>query len=466
MNAKKYIYPLLFLMTALFCLPSCLTSDDDTEEDEHCYISAFTLGSIKRIVHTTGKAGQDSTYSVSYSGALYPMSINQITQTIENRDSLPYGSQVRAVLTTVTFKGVLYYREAADSIYTTYSNKDSIDFTGPVDFVNYPTLGHGVRHYNVKVNVHQVKGDSLTWARFDSGERADELETLTACKMVALGDRLVMMGRTAKGEVVSAIHSRSNVLYWDVDRTDGVDLSDADLSTLCTFNNMALMSNAKGEILQSHDGRTWAVMHEAAAGRRLIGAGNQTLYAVTNGQIESLGKGESEWQKNAMDADASNLPDDQLSLSYFNTESGYERLVLVGNNSQKSDTKAEAWIKSWRGEGAEANAEWMYCTHTNDNKSQCPEMSPLFTMAYDDQVIALGGKSANGNYKSLEKILYSPDFGITWHESDALKTPSEVQGTTAPIAVAVDDENYIWIAAGNRLWRGRLNRLGFAQQDK
>ena len=46
-----------------------------------------------------------------------------------------------------------------------------------------------------------------------------------------------------------------------------------------------------------------------------------------------------------------------------------------------------------------------------------------------------------------------------------MKTPS-LQGASC-VTAAVDDEHYVWIIAGGtgEVWRLRINRLGWKQQD-
>ena len=70
MYCKKHIYALLFALMALpFVLGSCKTDDDDaTEASDVCYISKFSLGSLKRIIYGQTTAGMDSIYTTSFSG--------------------------------------------------------------------------------------------------------------------------------------------------------------------------------------------------------------------------------------------------------------------------------------------------------------------------------------------------------------------------------------------------------------
>lgn len=464
MTFKRYFSPLVLVMAALTLMTSCLDKDEEVLDDA-CYISGVSLGNIKRTIYTTSASGKDSTYTVTIEGIRYPMTIDQRNLLIQNKDSLPYGANLGAVVVNVNYKGVLIYKLADEDEWLTYSSADSLDFTAPVQFAVMPTSGNGIRYYTMKLNAHKQDGDVFSWARFDDGQHADELASLTESNMAVLNDCVVLMGRNADGKVVNAIHARKYPISWAVSDTKGVDVQDADLSTLCTFGNMALMSNAKGEILKSYDGQTWELMFEAVAGRRLLGVSCNCIYTETDGSIACWNNAGG-WQTNKLDTDNGILPENQVSLSYAESDNGYKRLVLVGNSAQSTDKKAEVWIKSWRSDDMEANAEWMYCPHMDGERTLCPQMEPLFTLPYNKGVIALGGKSKDGKCKSLESIFYSPNYGVTWSASTSLTTPRELRGTTESVAVTVDDENFIWIAAGKQLWRGRLNRLGFKNASK
>ena len=466
MKIKNTLYLLLVLMVGLVGLSSCFKDNEEVVTDERCFISSFTLGSMKRVLHTTNAEGKDSVYTLEYNGVHYPMSIDQKTLTIQNVDSLPYGTVMTAVPATVAFKGILLYKQVDDEEYHTYSSGDSINFSKPVLFKNYSATGLSERVYTVKLNVHQQEGNKFCWERFDGNAEAEGMEALSESRMVAVGSYLYLLGRTADGKVVSYVHVRNYPGDWDCIETQNVDLADADLSTLCCYNGHMLMSNAKGEILQSYNGAYWSVLEEAGAvpGRRLIGASRFLIYAYRDGMVESTWDGGRTWVENALDDEASFLPDSQINLVQAEQNNGYTRLVLMGNREGQADQNVEVWSKAWNKHSSEMQSGWMYYPHTADNRVQCPQMAPLFVLPYDGALIALGGKSLNGKYKTLEKILQSPDYGLTWRTSSELSTPKELHGATGQLSVTVDEDNFIWIASGNQLWRGRLTRLGFAKQ--
>ena len=104
---KHFTDSLILFLVACLCLSACSGSDDVSYagSSSDCYISAFTLGQLRRTVHTTSSTGQDSTYTISFSGSLYPMAIDQRQQTITNTEPLPMNTRLSAVVVSITAQG-------------------------------------------------------------------------------------------------------------------------------------------------------------------------------------------------------------------------------------------------------------------------------------------------------------------------------------------------------------------------
>ena len=163
---KKIILSLSAAVFAL-CLASSCDDDENVVLSSDCYINSLTLGNVKRVISTVGSSGNDTTYTISYSGLYYPMIVNQLEGTIANKDSLPVNSDVRAVLATVESSGTVVYRkenEGEDSWHS-YSTSDSIDFTTPLIFRVYAPDNSASRDYRVQVNVHQQDGEVFVWEK-------------------------------------------------------------------------------------------------------------------------------------------------------------------------------------------------------------------------------------------------------------------------------------------------------------
>ncbi len=457
MKIKSILQTLVMALTVCLMATSCFGDEEETVTDEYCYISNVTLGSMKRAIHVTTSAGKDSTYYTTFSGANFAMSIDQHKLFIQNLDSLPYGSRVDALPISMGYQGIVVYKQADDEDWHTFSDKDSINFTKPVEFKVFSSSSLSERKYTMKVNVHQVNGDEFQWNQLKSSET---LNGLTDRRVVALTDKLVMMARKADGTLACAMRPILAEGEWTVTATTGTEKADPQTLQAIQGSNL-LMSTAEGAILQSQNGLDWTELAPAQEGRCLVGASLNHIYALTQGTLQCSGDGGRTWTDNALDEEASRLPQSCLSLTFFHQNNGYDRLVLMGNSTAEHDQKAAVWTKAWRSHVEEPTAQWMYYPHSADNNVLCPQMEPLYTFAYDGGMIALGGKSRNGSHKALQTILQSPDYGLTWRAATGFSTPTELQGTTESFSVTVDRDSYIWIVCGQQTWRGRLNKLGF-----
>ena len=180
------------LLLAMLCglLASCF-KDDEVTLDNYCYIKNVSLGNIKRWNWTTDSLGKPVRYQTTYTGSSFQMTIDQRTETIENRDSLLFDTDLSALLVTIGFDGAtVVYRAADDSTaeWQAYNSKDSMDLRKPVHLMVVANDGSATRCYTMKVNVHQQEGDSLYWNRTDSAVVA--LENMSDPRAVVQAGKL------------------------------------------------------------------------------------------------------------------------------------------------------------------------------------------------------------------------------------------------------------------------------------
>ena len=156
--------------TSLF-FSSCL--NDDVEEivlPAESSIQSFSIGTVSIEKVTKDSLGKDSTYIDTVSCAHYPFTIDQLKRTIENKDSLPVGSDVSRVLVKIEAdsRAIAYEMrnkngELKDTI---WNETDSIDFTHPVSFKVFALNGLMGVPYRVTVNVHKQIPDTLEWSHY------------------------------------------------------------------------------------------------------------------------------------------------------------------------------------------------------------------------------------------------------------------------------------------------------------
>lgn len=188
------------LLMTLAGLSSCL-KDDDTEAVyyDDTAVTAFTLGTVKRTLHTTSSTGEDSTYTASVTGSRYAFSIDQQQGLIYNVDSLPAGCDLSSVLATISTKNsgtvVLNLKTSdgqKDSL-VLYSSTDSLDLSKPLELWAFNHSGTAYRRYTVDARVHQQEGDAFVWTAMTLGDGEkdqllDRLATVPATVGELLGD--------------------------------------------------------------------------------------------------------------------------------------------------------------------------------------------------------------------------------------------------------------------------------------
>lgn len=158
------------LLTVLAVMSSCLKSDDKTVTlYDDAAITAFSLGTMNRYLHTTSSKGTDSIYKKTYAGSDYLFHIDQITHRVYNTDSLPVGTDVAHVICGVATKnsGLVIIQDIDTDTLRYFSSSDSIDFTQPRKFIIYSTDGSGSTEYTISVNVHKEEPDEFVWERME-----------------------------------------------------------------------------------------------------------------------------------------------------------------------------------------------------------------------------------------------------------------------------------------------------------
>lgn len=454
---KESILSLSLCVFSVLWICSCKNEENEVVLGNDCYISSFTLGNVKRLINTVNSEGRDTAYTISYNASYFPMTINQLDGTIANKDSLPVNSDVRAVLAVVVSPGIVVYRKASDeeSSWKAFSTSDSIDFTSPLIFRTYSPDYSASRDYALQVNVHQQDGEVFSWEKLVEQAPWTGAE---AVKAMAWKGRVWLFGKGNGG-----------VRVYTADLPDGKDwverpvsgCADADVTTLTEFEDALYMSGTDGTLMRSEDGLAW---NACAADRgRLLSADRNFLYALSDGRIWRSADGSS-WLEDSLDEAPAFLPVRDFAAASYTQENGVSRILLIGNRGMDdypSDGAAMVWSHSPA--AGQETAVWTYFNAAPDNRYVCPRLRFLNLIRYDDVLLAFGGESLDGTPRQAFDIMYvSRDNGVTWKPDGVYVLPDGLEGKDVPLSAAVDDGYRVWLVAGGEVWRGRLNRLGFA----
>jgi hypothetical protein len=459
---------LLLLLTLTFLASSCSSDDDETPINDYCYIKSVTLGTVKRKIEKRDAEGNIiSTVNAFFAGSGYAMTIDQRTGIIENRDSLPYGSQLSAVLATITFDGSLLNYLNANGEWIAYNAEDSLNLSNPLKLQLTSNDGLTNRAYTLQINVHKQEGDSLYWNLCE--KEVTELTGMTDMKTFVMDDKLMVLGNKTTGIVLAERSDIDAQGTWKENTTD-LPLT-ADLQTLRQQGGKLFLSTTDKKILSSTDAKTWTQEGTTyTSDLTLLEKTDKFFYAISVIKDENSttctllrSADATTWEKevpNPKDKtpnpDDKMLPSSEIRTLTVQQANGSSRIIMLGQS--EGSNYSVVWNKSWNNgwKISEEEAQWMYFPITGDNTIPCPRMSHLNLLSYDGQCIAFGG--------TLDAMYISRDYGITWRPDTDLHLPVQLKGNSSCTTSVVDKNNYIWIITNAQVWRGRLNRLGFAQQ--
>lgn len=467
---KRHIIPLMMLLAGVIVLTSCSKDDDTITPNDNCYISSFSLVTLKKVVYGKTTAGGSNIYTSTYAGNSFPLTIDQRALTIENLDSLPVHTLTNKVLTKAAFHGYMYWRKHGytgpdNEGWTAYNSADTLDLSEDTDFRVTATNGLSSRIYTLKLNVHQQRGDSTVW------NNLGEVTSLTGIgqrKVLVWNDKLTILGKDGSGNVTCIQHPTETSGTWSSTSTNAP--ATADVTSIQSIGDKLYLSTSDGNILESTDAQTWTTAaYPTLAGLTLAGATEKRLYALAGGKLYSSDG--STWDEETLDeGEEEKLPTGNLNSAFYTLSNGSPFLILIGTPGNTEENTAAVWAKTWEDEN-ETKGTWMYYVPNEADKFRCPMFENLCVVRYDDGLQALGGKSSDGRYAALSAILHSQDNGVTWktYDNDDMVVDPELRSAAKEaqyISATVDSKKFMWIVVDNKVWRGRINRLGFLRQDR
>ena len=436
----KFLSVIVSFLFVSFAISSCLDSDDNTYElSSDATVYAF---------------GLDTIY-----GKHYTFTIDQLKRIIYNRDSLPVGADTiidRILIDTFSVSGWI----TAGINDTLFNINDSVDFT-PI--VNKPegmkfkvhAPDGSYREYTVQINRHNQDPDSLVWHAMETFSQAP---VSGKQKSAILGNELfVYTSHTTAHQITTSESPAGWSEINDVNLPDNVLLS-----TITTFQDKLYAVTDSKDVYSSEDGRTWNKV-DALSGNtvtllagfpdKLAGIwddGSARKFCVAKPAPET---GELAWELG--EAVPAEFPVDNIYSSLFTTANYMNEAILVGL-PETIEGQTVPWF-SYDGK------DW--ADLSTSSTSYCPSLANPFIMNYGGTFYIMGRSKEN----KLDAI-YSSVAGIAWHKTERkFLLPEEFKSITSPYTIAIDNKNFIWVIFGgdgkqNSVWRGRLNRLGFAIQ--
>ena len=462
------------LLAVFFAATSIMTSCLDNDVEQITYtsetsITGFSLGTLNIDRIGKDKNGLDSPYVDTLDCSNYPFTIDQINRTITNKDSLPVGTHIDKVITSITYDaGMLGYTPKGSDHDTIWTSTDSIDFTEPVEFKVYAYSGVEGKPYKVTINVHQQEPDTISWKKFDNNPFS--AGNLSEQKAVYANGKVYVFGKNGNGTHIEYSDvANDNPSPWEP-VTDNIPSSIDTYSATAWAGNIYFLARGTNDKqlykLNVTTDKIEPVGTETF--EMLIGANEikSELYAVKGGK-SGIYK-ENTWTE---DADPFTLCPTGKPFFSNTTTASY--------NSNITSTVALCYNQ---GTTANDTTALVFNRMSSDNKWETrmqnlplPNLKNVTMIYYDGKLYAFGGESVKPEVKPFSQFYCSTDNGLCWRPvTECMAFPAEFStlytthhgnyscAVTPKLESETSRGNFIWIVwEDGSICRGRINRLGF-----
>lgn len=469
MKKSNHILTVL-LIAAAVVTTACNSKDADQEPTSTSASTQVTAFALK----------DDSKVATNLSKVHFTIDLDK--REIYNADSLPVGTDVSALLATITYPTMTSVvidiaggsKAGTATINYGSNSNDSIDFTGNVSLTLTSQDGAHKATYSVKVNVHKMEPDSLFWPE---GARRD-LPIADAVKQrtVKQADKYVMLGATASGYSV-ATTTDLPAENWTV-KAATVSF-EADLNSLTASPERLFMLATDGSLYESADGTAWDACDCKLFS--LLGCYDGNLLAVTttDGSYHYAHRPIAGGSLTTDEPVADGFPIAGFSVPVeYTSELSLTPLLLLhggvlADGSLSGDTWAydgESWTKitedKWSAPKVKGALLLPYYTFATGTSWEVTEYPTLLT---------IGGIGADG--QPTKAVYMSRDNGVHWQKASSLmQLPAYIPASGfAQAYVAWQSMSaswqvpYIYVFGGvtaegwlyNNIWKGAVNRLTF-----
>lgn len=465
---KKKITIYILAAVAMTGFVAC--GGDDPETDE--YISSSTA--------ITGFSLQKNDKELVNLDSVF-FSIDLVNAKIYNADSLPFGTNVSRIPVTITTNGckaltITQSEEGKEDVVVDYLNNstDSIDFTKKVTISMTSINGLYTRDYDVRVNVHLQKPDSMRWAQVDRRQLPTSFTVAADQRTVEIDGTTYCLTRSGSAYCIAVSTDLEN--YKWTYKTPAFGMT-PDVKSFTSTSEALYILSTDGDLYRSTDGESWTSCSTKMT--TLITGYESTLlglkkegdayYHVTYPATTSVPV-------------AATFPVSGMSqgVTITSTWSPIPQVLIIGGRCADSSLTGAVWGfdgKEWAclsnnyipaAEGVTFFPYFSFKTFTNK-----------WTVSKYSALIAFGGRTADG---SLSKTVYiSLDNGINWKKGDSLIQLPEyipaMMNSQAIVNAAILSRYsspitewecpYVHLFGGqnasstlyNTVWRGVINRL-------
>lgn len=419
---------------------------------------------------------------------------------IFNADSLPYGTKVTGLVPSITTLQTASNVElrvtrsnGTDTVYNYLTNStEKIDFTNPVILRIASADGRNERNYTIRVNVHQVKADSLTWGNDSRTTLPTSLANPTAQRTVRKADDFYCLTQNGnsyilglhKGDIAGLNGARPTIDDWEI-RSIAFPFSPQINSFAATDEALFILDTDGNLWTSANDGTTWTAT--TLKWHNIYGSHLSTLLGSLDTpegwKVQAYPSGDMQTLPSGMPVSGTSTP-----VSYTFPMSGQPQTLFVGGRKADGSLSPDTWGydgHSW----AKISKRPLPVALESVAIASYVTFKANANLSYTEfpSIIAFGGRDSSG--VPTDTVYVSNDYGYNWKKADALlQLPAEIGAfynaqayvmTSTFTASIIQpqivkpieswDCPYIYLFGGinsngtlnNTVWRGTINHLTF-----
>ncbi len=452
---RQKIQLIITIIATVLLFTSCFrTNSEEVITFSDTAIMSFSINKLKLTYDTISQTGKDTICTKDYTPKKNIFYIDQKRKLIYNPDSLPFGSNIKAVLLTVKTKngGYLFTKSKETDKPVTFNGKDSIDLTKDTLFVVTSQDDKATTTYAIKVNVHKQKGNTFSWTKLDNYPYFSQLTDIRTIT----NEKSIFVFGLKKSKTIGYTNSIDGGRKWE-EINQSFD-ENAYKSVITKNEYIYILSNKK--LLRSHDGLTWETISSNNNDlKQLIAATPTEIFAISNeGIIKSSKDNGLTWEKELLGDEKDLLP--ISNITYVNkplsVNDNISMLILSG---KISNGQIVTWTKIIDNDSKSIKHKWLLISNDASNEHKLPNYDTYTLLNYNENIISIGIKD-----NKFIAIKESTNNAFSW-EFNPLYTYPQIITPITPFGVTVDAKNYIWIISGNTVWKGRLNSLGWDNKN-
>lgn len=431
----------LFLITATVAgiLSSCNSKEEGSEPEYEPSVSvavkSFKLNPDARVM-----TDLDSVF----------FSIDLDHGIIFNADSLPVGTNIERLIPVITYPSAVESatilmeggKRRTGTVDYTKNPSDTIDFSGKVTLTLTAEKGELSRSYQIRINVHQSKADSLMWDKVAVSPLPSRLAEPLEQKTVSFNGRTICIVRESDNSLTLSTTGDISEAVW---RRESLGLPFApQISTLCAADNALYILSEDGRLFTSTDAAYWTDTN--VAWTAMLGGYGGHVLGIQTGSDGShrhdIYPRPADYTQTAVD------PEFPLS--------GYSNMLTF--SSAWADMPY-AFITGGKRDGKALNKTWAFdgATWADISDNPLPALSDALIIPYFVYrktstawiqteyavTLCLGGTKSDGalnrtvylsydngvNWKEAESLLQLPDFIPALRSADAVIATTSMQGS-------------------------------------